>query len=67
MKDEFKIEIGKVGEKAKVLPPTKRRLLSVLASLFDLLGLISPVIVFAIILFQLRSVQTKNRLGCQFH
>ena len=51
-KDELKIEIGKVGEKAKALPSTKRSLLSVLASLFDLLGLISPVIVFAKILFQ---------------
>ena len=51
-KDELKIEIGKVGKKAKVLLPTKRSLLSVLASLFDPLGLISPVIVFAKILFQ---------------
>ena len=51
-KDELKIEIGKVGKKAKALPPSKRSLLSVLASLFDPLGLISPVIVFAKILFQ---------------
>ena len=51
-KEELKIEIGKVGEKAKALPPTKRSLLSVLASLLDPLGLINPVIVFAKILFQ---------------
>ena len=36
----------------KTLSPTKRNLLSVLASLFDPLGIISPVIVSAKILFQ---------------
>ena len=50
--EEFKFEIAKVGERAKTLSPTKRNLLSVLASLFDPLGVISPVIVCAKILFQ---------------
>jgi hypothetical protein len=50
--DEFKFEIAKVGERAKTLSPTKRNLLSALASLFDPLGIISPVIVSAKILFQ---------------
>jgi hypothetical protein len=50
--DEFKFEIAKVGERAKTLSPTKRNLLTVLASLFDPLGIVSPVIVCAKILFQ---------------
>ena len=50
--DEFKFEIAKVGERAKTISPTKRNLLSVLASLFDPLGIVSPVIVCAKILFQ---------------
>ncbi|XP_028416058.1 uncharacterized protein LOC114539642 [Dendronephthya gigantea] len=51
-KDELKFEISKVGEKAETLSPTKRNLLSILASLFDPLGIISPLIVSAKILFQ---------------
>jgi hypothetical protein len=51
-RDEFKFDIVRIGEKAKTLSPTKRNLLSVLASLFDPLGLISPVNVCAKILFQ---------------
>ena len=51
-RDEFKFEIAQVGEKAKALSHTKWNLLSVLASLFDPLGIISPVIVCAKILFQ---------------
>ncbi|XP_028409306.1 uncharacterized protein LOC114531905 [Dendronephthya gigantea] len=42
----------RVGEKAETLSPTKRNLLSILASLFDPLGIISPLIVSAKILFQ---------------
>ena len=45
--DEFK-----VGERSKTLSPTKRNLLSVLASLFDPIGIVRPVIVCAKILFQ---------------
>ena len=41
----------KAGEKAKSLPPTKCNLLSILASLFDPLEIISPVIVCAKKLF----------------
>ena len=41
-----------MGERAKTLSPTKKNLLSVLASLFDPLGVVSPVIVCAKILFQ---------------
>ena len=51
-KDEFKFEVFKIGKKAKALPPTKRNLLSVLASLFDPLGMISPLIVYVKVLFQ---------------
>ena len=35
-----------------MLSPTKRNLLSVLASLFDPLGIISPLIVYVKVLFQ---------------
>ena len=51
-KDEFKFEVFKIGERAKMLPPTKRNLLSVLASLFDPLGIISPLIIYVKVLFQ---------------
>ena len=50
--DEFRFEVAKAGEKAQTLSPTKRNLLSVLASLFDPLSVVSPVIVEAKILFQ---------------
>ena len=52
LKDEFKFEVSKTGEKAKMLSPTKRNLLSVLASLFSRLGIISPLIVYVKVLFQ---------------
>ena len=51
-KDEFKFEVFKIGKKAKMLPPTKRNLLIVLASLFDPLGIISPSIIYVKVLFQ---------------
>ena len=50
--NEFKCEIANVGEREKTLSPTKRNLLSVLGCLFDPLGIVSPVIVCAKILFQ---------------
>ena len=49
--DQLKFEIPKVEEKAKTLPTTKRNLLSVLASLFDPLALLCPVVVGAKSLF----------------
>jgi hypothetical protein len=51
-KDELKFEVAKTGEKARTLSPTKRNLLSVLASLFDPIGIVSPIIVYAKISFQ---------------
>ena len=51
-RDKFRFAIAKVGEKAENLSPTKRNLLSILVSLFDPLGIISPLIVCAKIMFQ---------------
>jgi hypothetical protein len=51
-KDELKFEVAKTGEKARTLSPTKRNLLSVLAILFYPIGIVSPIIVYAKILFQ---------------
>ena len=50
--DELKFDLSKTGEKAKNVILTKRNLLSILASLFDPLGIVSLAIVYAKILFQ---------------
>ena len=50
--DMFQFNLGKLANKAERLVATKRNVLCVLASLFDPLGIISPVIVSAKIIFQ---------------
>ena len=50
--DEMKFNLSKTRERAKTSAPTKRNLLSILASLFDPLGIVCPAIVYVKILFQ---------------
>ena len=49
---ELKFDFSKTGERAKNLTPTKRNLLSILASLFHPLEIVSPSIVYAKVLLQ---------------
>ena len=50
--DVIQFNFEKIVAKAQEIPPTERNLLSVLASIFDPLGIISPVIVCMKMLFQ---------------
>ena len=50
--DQINFHFSKVAETARTIIPTKRTLLSLLATIFDPLGVISPVIVQMKILFQ---------------
>lgn len=50
--DTFHFDLNQVAEKANDLVPTKRNILSVLAGLYDPLGLISPLAVSIKVLFQ---------------
>ena len=59
-KDLLEYNLGKIGEDAKLHVPTKRGILSTLASLYDPLGIISPVAVPAKILFQDLCIDKSN-------
>ena len=50
--DEFIFSFEKIVEQADMLEPTKRNILSILASLYHPLGVISPIIVSLKVLFQ---------------
>ena len=50
--DEFIYFFSKIVERMRELIPTKRNILSILASLYDLLGVISPIVVSLKVLFQ---------------
>ena len=52
VRDSIQFHLTHIADKAEKLEPTKRNVLSVLASLFDPLGIISPVTVSMKILFQ---------------
>ena len=51
-RDEFQFDFKEVTNFVKLLPPTKRSVLRISAKMFDPLGLLSPFIIGAKILFQ---------------
>ena len=51
-KDNIRFDLSKLAIRAEGTPLTKRKLLSVLAGLFDPLGIISPIVVPMKVLFQ---------------
>ena len=50
--DQLSIDLNKIVENAKLLPPTKRSVLKVVAQVYDPLGWISPVVITMKIIFQ---------------
>ena len=50
--DKFYFHLALLGRKAKGLALTRRNILSVLASLYDPLGIVSPLVVRVKMLFQ---------------
>ena len=50
--DQLNIDLNKVVENTKLLPPTKQSVLKVVAQVYDPLGWISPVVITIKILFQ---------------
>ena len=52
MRDLIRFEFDHLIEKAQTLEPTKRNVLSLLACIFDHLGLLSPTVGKAKIVFQ---------------
>ena len=51
--DSFIINLKKICEAGIELPTTKRNVVQIIASIYDPIGIISPVIVFFKILFQI--------------
>ena len=49
--DEFLFSFDKIVERAEMLEPTKRNILSILSSLYDSLGVVSPIVVSLKVLF----------------
>ena len=50
--DSFIIDLNKIYEASIELPTTKRNVLKIIASIYDPIGIISPVVVLFKILFQ---------------
>ena len=50
--DSFIIDLNKIYEAGIELPTTKRNVLKIIASIYDPIGIISPVVVLFKILFQ---------------
>jgi hypothetical protein len=50
--DTFHFDLARVADRATGLIPTKRNILSILAALYDPLGIVSPILVTVKVLFQ---------------